>query len=359
LPARLGRGARALLIAALAAVVVAVVALASCGGGSEEEAAKLLNQAFDNSIGSATVAIDVEIELEGVQGLEDPIRIKLNGPYQSNGEGKVPSFAWDISGTLGGQSGSLKFTSTGENAFVSLAGQSYEVGEEQIAEANQPADGAQDRSFAQLGLQPREWVEKAETKGEEKVGGVETERVSGTFDVQKFIRDLNEAAGRAGSQFGGAAPAQLTPEQVEQFANSVDDPDFDVYVGKDDDKLRRLSTDVEFDIPEAQRQGLGGATGGSISFTIEFKDIGKRFTIEAPQNPRPISELTEQLQGLGGLGVGGGDGGAGAGGAGGSGGGGGQGASPGTDAFEQYSECLERADPSDTEAIQDCADLLR
>jgi hypothetical protein len=352
-PETIGRGTRALILAALATVVVAVVALASCGGGSEAEAKKLLDQGFRNSIGSATVDIDAELKLEGIQGLEDPIRMKLNGPYQSNGEGKDASFDWDISLTLGGQPVAFKLISTGEKTFVSLGGTNYEA--EEAAENQQAGQG---RSFAQLGLSPREWVKKAETKGDESIGGVETERVSGTFDVRRFITDLNEAAGRAGNQFGGVAPAQLTPAQVEQFASSVDDPNFDAYVGKDDRKLHRLSTDVEFNVPEAQRPQLGGATGGRISFSLEFKDIGKPVTVQAPQNARPISDLTDQLQGLGGLGVGGG----GAGGdsaGGGSGAGGGQGTSPGTDVFEQYSDCLEQADPSDTEAIQDCAELVR
>jgi hypothetical protein len=337
------------------------MALAACGGGDDDEDAnELLNKAFNNSIGSATVALDTELTIEGVEQLNDPIQVKLNGPYKSNGDNKVPSFDFDISGSLGGQSGAFKFTSTGDNAFVGFQGTNYEIGEEQIAQANEQAGGGDgNRSLADLGLEPRNWVKDAKTEGDEDVAGTETTRVSGTFDVAAFLRDLNEVA--SSEEFAGQAPAQLSDEQIEQFTNAVKNPRFDIYVGKDDDKLHRLSTDLEFEVPEAQRAQLGGASGGKLSFSVELSDIGKEVTVAAPENVRPISDLTEQLGGLGSLGgLGGGST---------DGGGSGQapggatpgqpGTTPGAEAFEAYSECLEKADPSDTDAIQECAELLR
>jgi hypothetical protein len=352
LQATLGRGAVALILAALAAVVIAAIAIASCGG-SEEEANRLLNEGFTNSIGSANVAIDAELAYEGLQTPQEPIRLKLNGPYQSGPEGQDPSFDFDISLTRGGQPAAFGVVSTPEGTFISIAGTTYKTSD--AAGAGQDQQG---RSISQLGLKPREWVKDAETKGEEKIAGVESERVSATFDLRKFLGDLNEAVGRAGSQLGGQA-IQLTPEQIDAVAASVKDPTFDAYVGKDDEKLHRLSTDLEFTIPERDRPRFGGAPGGRLSFSIEFADIGKRFTVQTPRGARPVSELREQVQGLGNLpGIGGGTA---------SGGGAAPGTppgaapgapptTPGTDVIDQYSDCLAQADPADTDA---CADLLR
>ena len=75
---------------------------------------------------------------------------------------------------------------------------------------------------------------------------------------------------------GQQAPPRLTDEQKEQVEEVVQDPSFDAYVGNDDDKLHRLSADVEFDVPEDSREQLGGLEGGRISFSIEFSNIGGR-----------------------------------------------------------------------------------
>jgi hypothetical protein len=338
------------------------MALAACGGGDDEEdATALLDKAFKNPIGSATVSLDTELSIEGVEQLSDPIQVKLNGPYKSNGDNKVPSFDFDISGSLGGQSGAFKFISTGDNAFVGFQGTNYELGEERISQANDQAGGAEgNRSLADLGLEPRDWVKDAKSEGDEDVAGTETTRVSGTFDVAAFLRDLNEVA--SSEEFGGQAPAQLTDEQIEQFTNAVKDPRFDIYVGKDDEKLHRLSADLEFEVPEAQRAQLNGASGGKLTFSVELSEIGTEVTVAAPENVRPIEDLTEQLGGLGSLGgLGGSSGGSGSGESPPPGGAapGTPGTTPGAEAFEAYSQCLEQADPSDTDAIQECADLLR
>ena len=78
-------------------------------------------------------------------------------------------------------------------------------------------------------------------------------------------------------------------------------------MGKQDDIIRRVSGRVEFEIPKRSRAGLGGLDGGSIVFSVEFRDVNGDQEIEAPANARPLSDLTDSL-GAGGLpgGLGGG-----------------------------------------------------
>ena len=40
------------------------------------------------------------------------------------------------------------------------------------------------------------------------------------------------------------------------------DPEFDVYVGKEDDTIRKVAGRVEFEVPEDSRKSLGGIEGG-------------------------------------------------------------------------------------------------
>jgi hypothetical protein len=158
-------------------------------------------------------------------------------------------------------------------------------------------------------------------------------------------------------------PASGTPPRPEsELGDIVRDPSFNVYVGKDDSIIRRVSGRVEFVIPEEDRTE-GGLESGRLTFSVELKDVNGDQEIEAPTRARPLSALTESL-GSDALGLGGG----------------GDDATPvvpadpnppnaGTpdsggdesaeaEAFREYAECLDKARPEDTEALQECADLL-
>lgn len=340
------------MVAALLAASAAA-SLSACGGDDAEVKA-LLERAFNKPIGSAVVTADFEVNIEGVEELGDPIRLKVSGPYRSGGDESLPTFDWDVSFSGGGQTIAGNLSSTSENVFVSFGGTAYELGEDTVSRFNEDlaasGESRQERSLAQFGIDPSEWLSEATDEGDEDVAGVPTTHVQAKVDVPRMLDDLNTLIDRAGGAVTGAAPPpKLTDEQQEQVAEAVSDPVLDVYVGKDDDVVRRLSANLDLDVPEGSRDDVGGIEGGRISFSVEFADVGLQVQVQEPANPRPISELAEQFGGLGALG--GGvlpqtGGGAGADGA-------------GQDEFSSYAQCLEEADPSDLQAIQACSDLLR
>jgi hypothetical protein len=362
---RLRRPLAALLLVLLGAIALA---LAACGG-SDKDAKGLLKTAFSQPIQSADVSMDIQIKVDGVEQLKQPITVRLSGPYRSNGSKKLPSADFDLSFAGGGQTVNAGLASTGENAFVSFQGTDYEVGEDTVAQVNrQIAQGSSQRgrrSLADLGINPLDWVKDATEDGDEDVAGVETTHVSAGLDLGRLLDDLNEVVDRAGRLGTGATPQKLTDQQREQIEQVVKDPKFDVYVGKSDKKVRRLSADLDFDIPESARSRVGGAEGGSLAFSIEFANVGGQQRVNAPTRAKPIKELLDQLGGLSGLGgVGGGTGSApGGGGSSGSGSGGSSGGSPNqtpdVKQFEKYSDCLRKANPNDVQALSKCAQLLR
>ncbi|MGH8572314.1 MAG: hypothetical protein ACREX8_07025, partial [Gammaproteobacteria bacterium] len=221
-----------------------------------------------------------------------------------------------------------------------------------------------------LGLDPRSWLGEAEDEGEEEIGGVETRHVSGTLEVEAVMRNLNEFVRRSGSAIGGATgtavPEPLGDADIRRVGEVVKDPSFDIYVGKDDDIIRRVSGRIQFEVPEADREQLGGLESGKLTFSVELGDVNGDQQIEAPANARPLSDLTDSL-GADALDL---DGGAGDTGGGNSAEGEGTPAapdppsaddgdsSPEAEAFRDYAECLDKARPEDTEALQECADLL-
>ena len=338
-------------------VLLAGALVAGCGGDDSESVADLLDKAFESEIGSADMTLDIEIELDGVEELQDPIVVKIAGPYEKGPEGKIPSIDWDITVGAQNQSFNAGLTSTGERAFVSFQGTDYEVGQETVAQLNRQLAASQNREGGQdlsdFGVTARDWIVDAEEEGDEEVAGADTTHVSGKLDVARVLDDLNtvvQEATKLGGAVGQAAPPELTDEQKGQIEEVVDDPGFDAYVGKDDSKLHRLSADIEFDVPEDARQRVGGLEGGRVSFSIEFANIGSPQPIEVPEDARSIDELTQQLQGLLGGALGAPQ----------TGGGGTAEPAPQTEPEKQkaYEECVS-TDPSDESVKAFCEALLQ
>lgn len=293
----------ALLLPALASLAL----IPGCGGGGGDDKAvtALLDKSFSNSIGSADVKLDLAVTLDGVDELQDPIKLTLTGPYASGNSKRIPSVDWDLTVSAQNQSFNANVTSTGDRAFIGFQGTNYEVSPATVANLNQQIAASRKKgdrqSLSDFGVSPRNWVEDATDEGDEQVAGVETTHVSGKLDVGSALDDLNtvvQKASKLGNQFGPQVPPQLTEDQKKQVEDVVEDPRFDAYVGKDDGKLRRLSADISFSVPDDQRDRLGGLEGGQVSFSIEFSNIGAAQPIKAPSGARPISELTDQLRGL-------------------------------------------------------------
>jgi hypothetical protein len=344
---------------ALLCIALCAALLSACGGGSSEDVKSTLDKAFSTPIKTARIDLEVNLKLDGIKQLNGPVKLSVQGPYETGGSQTIPKADWDIAASASGQNFSAGFISTGDNAWVGFQGQNYEVGKDAVAQINQQikqAAGQKDKKgLSQFGIDPRDWLKDAKDEGDEKVGGVDTDHVSATLDVGKFLDDLNQLVKKAGSSTG--TNAQITPSQKKQIEDVVKNPRFDVYVGKDDNVIRRLSADLSFTVPDQQQAQLGGLKSGTLSFSIEFADVGKPQTINAPQNAKPLSELTSQLGGLGSV-LGGGTGSSGSGSSG-SGSSGSSSGGPSAEALQAYSKCLQKADPSKPAELQKCADLLK
>jgi hypothetical protein len=349
------------LIFALLAAVALVAGCGGGGGGSSEDARALIDKAFKTSIPSADMTLNIQAEVRGVAALQQPVSLKIAGPYQSNGGKQLPDFNWQVSISGGGQAFSGGLISTGDNAFVNFQGTNYEVGAERVGQLNQQlaSQTGSGKSLKDFGIDPQSWVKDPEDKGDETVNGTESTHVSASVDVGKMLSDFNKTIESAGGAMGSNTPQQLSADTIAKIQDAVKDPQFDIYVGKDDNRIRRLSVKIEFEIPADQRAQLQGAEGGTLSFQIDFAKVGEPQTVTAPANPHPISELQQQLGGLlGGGGLGGSPGGSSPGGSTpGAGGSGGSGPTPAQ--LDKYSKCLQNADPSDTGAIQQCSKLLK
>lgn len=320
--------------------LVAVV-LSSCGGGGGD-ATKVLDRSFKHRIDSADLKLQLNIKAQRNKPSQ-PVRFQATGPFRANGRA-LPSANLTVdAGTPGGQTISTGFLSTGNRLFVKFQDVYYEQPRAVVRQTNQnfKRDSARSVSPTGLGLHPRSWLKDAKKSGSTQVAGVDSEHVSGKLDVANVVRDFNRFLLRSGGAIGnatgqGGVPT-LSGAEIKRIVDFVKDPTFDVYVGKRDGILRRIAGQVNLNVPDSQRGQFGGLKGGTIQFSIEFDNVNGHQRIRAPSNSHPLSELRQFLGG----------------------------AAPAPtspsqgDALRKYAQCLDKAKPGDTDAIQRCTRLLR
>src|SRR5436190_6631796 len=153
---------RSLLLVALA---LAAALVAACGGKSSSDVKDTLDKAFSTPIKSANIDLEVTVNLNGVKQLNGPVKLSVQGPYESGGAKTIPKTDWDIAASAAGQNFSAGFISTGDNAWVAFQGQNYEVGKAAVAQINQQIQQAagkkQTKGLSEFGIDPRNWLTNA------------------------------------------------------------------------------------------------------------------------------------------------------------------------------------------------------
>lgn len=348
--------------------LLTVAVLAGCGGtennaesgeraSASSDVNELLRSTFTNlgKMKSATVDMKLSIEPRGqASGNTGPVTASLKGPFATQGENKLPKFAFTAAMQAGGQSFNAGATWTGAKGFVSLQGATYEISElvmkQFVAGYEQSLKRGQKQSgglvLGSLGIDFTKWLSSPKNEGEATVGDAETIKITGAANVDQVIADLDKITEKASSLSvpgaAGRVPQKLTAEQKREIRDAVKKFDVAIYTGAEDQILRRLT--VTADLKDAKSE-----VDAAILLDVTFTKVGEDQQIEAPANPRPFSELLQALDaaGLTDLGL--------AGAAQDPGSGGGSGATSPNN-VDKYATCIREA--KDTEAARKCAELL-
>ncbi len=306
----------------MVAVLATVLALASaigleaCGGASPS-AQTLLSDTFQSHkpIESGQIDLALKLAASGYAPLAQPVALQLSGPFQSLGAKRLPRFALQVSLALGGQPLKAGAVSTGSRLFVELGGSPFEAPaatvsavQKSFAQATSSASaGKGSGTFASLGLNPSSWLEHPVDKGTVQIAGEQTTHIEAGLNVTRFLTDTDRLSGVGNSTgLSGAAPglALLAPSEIPALSRSVKSARVDVYTGRDDHLLRRLSVSATVATDAKDRAALQGLRSASLSLQLGFTDVNKPQRIVAPSNPQPLSDLQGYLQQLGILGSG-------------------------------------------------------
>jgi hypothetical protein len=242
-----------------------------------------LKAAFSTNVKSARFDGRLSLSAQGQSG-----SLEVSGAYQGAGGDELPRFEVDVKLQGGGEKLDAGFVSTGKKAWVTQGDIGYQLpgaSWEALTKVVRERGGSKP---VPLPLVPSEWVKDAKSEGSERIDGVVTEHVSASVDAPAALRDLMKLAGQTGQ-----AQAVLPPGVLDTVQKAVRSADFDVYVGKNDRVLRRLTADIEIAL---QR---GGAM--KLSAVFNLGDVNEQQSIAAPakvRNGLPPGELGEFTRGV-------------------------------------------------------------
>jgi hypothetical protein len=346
-------GSRSLLFL-LVSVLAAAGLVAGCGASGSDQASsgtdvnQLLKDTFAGKKDIKSGKLDLAVNVNA--GQSGTFALKLTGPFESQGSGRLPKLDIDASLQGGGQNFQAGVTSTGDKGFVSYAGTDYAVTDAVFKQfkagfeqsAKQASSQSKNQSLATLGIDPSKWLTNAKNEGDAKVGDTDTVRITGDVDVAKALDDVNGALQKIRSIGGAQAaniPNQLSAADKKQAEDAIKSLSVEIYTGKDDKILRRMVVAMKL---AAQSQTA------DVHLDFQLLDLNQGQDIKAPENTKPFNDLVSKLNGLGLSGLGG------LGAASGS----GSGSTAGNQKnLEKYSKCIQDAN-GDNSKIAKCADLL-
>jgi hypothetical protein len=286
---------------ALLAGICSVWMLSACGGAAGS-AQSLLEETFagHTQIESGNVNLAFTLSAAGSNSSTKPLAVRLSGPFENTGSGKLPRFALALQLNAAGHALNAGASSTGSALFVQLAGtwfstpqNTYTALQESYAQATKSASTAKVRSsFAALGIEPGKWLSDPTNVGTTTVAGVSTVHLTASVDIPAFLADVS----KLGSNVPGVSI--VSPSSIAEQAKSIKSAHVDVYTGASDHLLRRLEVSATVAGTPQTQTLLGGLSNAHLQVVLEFSDLNRPQTITAPPNPQPASQLLPALQQL-------------------------------------------------------------
>jgi hypothetical protein len=234
------------------AAIKADAAPAPAPAQSSTAPADTLKSAFDlSTVKSGRFAVEVSARVSAVR-----FRIGVSGAFDSSSDDSLAHFDARARISSGRRGVGGRVVSLGDKAYFVKGDTGWRVPAEVWTPLVQKA--AASKTKLPLVVHPETWARDIRSEGTESVGGVATEHLSGKLDPQTFSDDTDKAVG----------------SKPQTKISRVKRADFDVWVGKDDHVLRRLTAVVV--LPRRVSFGLDA----------RLSDVNKPQKIQAPAHVR-------------------------------------------------------------------------
>jgi hypothetical protein len=259
------------------ALLAGLFVLTGCGGNGDATSVLSKTAAGLGDVRSGKLGFSLLVTPRG-DSAGPPFGFKLAGPFSTQ-KGSLPVTKIDYTQIANGKSQTVTFTSTGAKGYLTLDGTTYELPTARLGPIRSVMS-----SFGGNGkgrsLPVDRWIRDAKVSDGGTVGGVATDHVQGGFDIARAAEDL-------GSQVLGNR--SLSDRERKQLADAMRSATIDVWSGKKDHLLRRLTIDVDlgFDVPTDLRAALGKLVGARITLDMTVTDPNRPVSVTAPPNPKP------------------------------------------------------------------------
>jgi hypothetical protein len=222
--------------------------------------------ALDDSLKSASFSAKLSASGAGQSG-----SVSIQGAFETPAEGEVPEFEVAIKANGVGTQLDTGFVSTGDAAYMTEGDEAYRVPASVWGEVVEAAKTESPAGQAKLpiAIDPQNWLRDVKEADAETIDGVQTTHVSASLDVAAMVNDMVTAVDAAG------APA-LPEGFQQQAADAVKRADFDVYVGQDDELLRRAEANLEI--------AAAGEQPVELSAEVNLTGVNEAQDIDAPKN---------------------------------------------------------------------------
>jgi hypothetical protein len=294
---------------ALLAATLGSAALAACGSSGSGNAASLLKQTFSgtHTVTSGNLSFSLTLTPSGSSSLKGPITVSFGGPFQSRGKGALPESNFNVSYSALGRSGSLGILSTGTAGYVTLSGASYQLPTATFQRlessfssvASSAGGGSRSGTLGKLGINPLAWLVNPSVVGTDSVAGTTTTHIHAGVNVASLLGDLStflQKASTSGVSGASHIPTSIPAATRNRIAAEVKNPSFDVWTGKGDKTLRKLSINVIVPVSGQLSTLLGGLRSTAIGINMQYANLNQPQSIAAPTNIRPFSQFAAKLR---------------------------------------------------------------
>ncbi len=270
----------------MAAVAALMLSLASCG----TDATEVVTETADNLEELRSGLLELRVSAAAMPGDdEEPAEagFELTGRFQLPEEGALPVADLEYTDIGADEPVTQGFISTGDQAFIEVDGQAYELPAEQTQTLL--GTGVSDDSVFE-GTAVDQWLIDPELSEGESLDGAEVDRVTGELDVVAALNDLFAIAQR----FGASADyATIEGHEAERLENAVQSSHMEIVSGTEDRLLRRLLIEVDLGLDDevGLADVLGPLAGTTLVVDMSISEPNQTIEVEVPPNARPIEDL--------------------------------------------------------------------
>ena len=264
----------------LAAVGLTLVSVSACGGSSQAE---LLGQAAQNLSKVRSGNMDLRMAVSAGDG-SGQVGFEEKRPFALPSPGALPVAQTEVSHFVGSKQEGTTFISTGRRAYIASAGQAYELPAATVTRLRQASAGSGNLS----GLQLDRWAAATTMTDGGQVDGVSTDRFAGSVNVPQFLNDVMQLS-RGLSQT--AVVPLVTTSEAADLARAVRASHFQLWAGRDDHLVRRVSVSVDFSAPSgaAASQAMARYSQSQMRLDLDLSSVNRPVTVSDPPGAQPFA----------------------------------------------------------------------